>query len=124
MQTNIEEIQINGRAYVAKDSIAPNEIKTVKDAVLVRCESAGVFYGTIAMHDLSSATAKLLNARRVWYWSGAASLSQLAVDGTAKPKECKFPVAVPEITIAKVIEVIPMTQKALDSLNQVAIWKQ
>ncbi len=124
MQTNIEEIQINGRAYVAKDSIVTNEIQTVKGAVLVRCESAGVFYGTIMEHDLATATAKLTNARRVWYWSGAASLSQLAVDGTTKPGECKFPVAVPEITVSKVIEVISMTQKALDSLNAVKIWKQ
>lgn len=123
MQTNTEEIQINGRTYVAKDSISPAEVKTVKDAVMVRCESAGVFYGTMVEHDLASGTAKLSNARRIWYWSGAASLSQLAVDGTAKPKECKFPVAVPEITVAKVIEVIPMTQKALDSLNSVSVWK-
>ena len=123
MQTEINEIEVNGVKYVRKGSecSAP---ATLKDAVLVRCESAGVFYGTIVMHDLSSATAKLTNARRVWYWSGAASLSQLAVDGTAKPKECKFPVAVPEITVSKVIEVIPMTQKALDSLNSVSIWKQ
>lgn len=123
MQTEINEVEVNGVKYVRKGSecSAP---QTLKDAVLVRCESAGVFYGTMVAHDLPSGTAKLTNARRVWYWSGAASLSQLAVDGTAKPKDCKFPVAVPEITVAKVIEVIPMTQKALDSLNQVAIWKQ
>ena len=124
MQTEINEVEINGTKYVRKDSVAPIEVKTVKDAVLVRCESAGVFYGTMLEHDLASGTAKIANARRVWYWSGAASLSQLAIDGTTKPKECKFPVSVPIITVAKVIEVIPMTQKALDSLNGVAVWKQ
>jgi hypothetical protein len=124
MQTDINEIKLNGVDYVRKDSISPATIQTAKDAVLVRCESAGVFYGTMIEHDLATGTAKLSNARRVWYWSGAASLSQLAVDGTAKPNDCKFPVAVPEITVSKVIEVISMTQKALDSLNGVAIWKQ
>lgn len=124
MQTDINEIKLNGVDYVRKDSIPAAMAQTLKDAVLVRCESAGVFYGTMISHDLPSATATLHNARRVWYWSGAASLSQLAVDGTAKPKECKFPVAVPVITVAKVIEVISMTQKALDSLNSVNIWKQ
>ena len=124
MQTDINEIKLNGVDYVRKDSIPAATVQTVDNAVLVRCESAGVFYGKLLEHDLNNSTAKLANARRVWYWSGAASLSQLAVDGTAKPKECKFPVAVPEITVAKVIEVISMTQKALDSLNGVGIWKQ
>lgn len=123
MQTNIEEIQINGRNYVPKDSasVVP---AVVKDAVLVRTETAGVFYGTLAEANMAAGVVRLTNARRVWYWSGAASLSQLAVDGTTKPKECKFPTPVPEITVAKVIEVIPLTQKALDSLNSVAVWKQ
>jgi hypothetical protein len=122
METNIEEIQINGRTYVAKDSVSAPVV--TKDAVLVRCETAGVFYGHLAESAMASGVVKLKNARRVWYWSGAASLSQLAVDGTTKPKECKFPTAVPEITLAKVIEVIPLTQKALDSLNSVPVWKQ
>ncbi|MCF0120546.1 MAG: hypothetical protein HUJ65_02815, partial [Oscillospiraceae bacterium] len=33
---------------------------------------------------------ELTQCRRIWYWSGAASLSQLANDGVRKPDECKF----------------------------------
>lgn len=30
------------------------------------------------------------NVRRIWYWEGANTLSQLAVDGTQLPDKCKF----------------------------------
>ena len=48
--------------------------------VIVRTYSAGVFAGNLKSRDGKEVT--LTNARRLWYWSGAASLSQLAVAGT------------------------------------------
>lgn len=68
--------------------------------------------------------AKLKNSRRLWYWSGAASLSQLAVEGTKKPKECKFPVVMPEQEVSEVLEIIPMTPAAAKSLSEVPVWEQ
>jgi hypothetical protein len=62
---------------------------------MVRTHSAGVFAGTV--ETLDGKVAKLSNARRIYYWDGAATLSQLAVDGTSKPEKCRFPVAVDEI---------------------------
>ena len=93
------------------------------DNVIIRCESAGVFFGQLVSSDLANGVVTLKNARRLWYWSGAASLSQLAVDGTSKPNECKFPVAVPTIQLAKVIEVIPCSPKAVASINDVPVWE-
>lgn len=57
--------------------------------VIIRTRSAGVFAGVLKSYKAGEAI--LNNARRIWYWSGAASLSQLAVDGTSKPHECRFP---------------------------------
>lgn len=68
--------------------------------------------------------AKLKDSRRLWYWSGAASLSQLAVEGTKKPGECKFPIAMPEQEVLGVLEIIPVTDKAKASLDGVSIWQQ
>lgn len=113
-------IELNGRTYVAADSLPP---ATVKDMVIIRSESAGVFFGGLVEKNLAEGWVKLSNARRCWYWSGAASLSQLAVDGTSKPKDCKFPVAVSELTVTKVIEILPLTTKAFESLNSVSVWK-
>ena len=89
---------------------------------MVRTYSAGVFAGVLQYSEGKEAV--LTDARRIWYWAGAASLSQLAVDGTSKPSECKFPVAVPEILLTEVIEIIPMTEKAVASIAKVPVWEQ
>ena len=123
MKQDITEIEVNGVKYVPLASIQLLPMVD-KNMVIVRCKSAGVFFGSVKQGPSESGSIMLTNARRLWYWSGAASLSQLAVDGTSKPKECKFPVAVPEITLLEVIEVIPCTVVAINSLNSVAVWKQ
>ena len=116
-------IVIDDVKYVREDSIAKQETLNADGYVIVRCDRAGVFFGYLSETDLSNGIVKLRNARRLWYWSGAASLSQLAVDGTSKPSACKFPVALAHIQVTGVLEVIPCTQKAVDSINSVAIWK-
>lgn len=124
MNTNIEEMEINGVKYIRKDLVSEAAKLDAKNAAIVRTQSAGVFFGYVAKTDLGNGGVVVVkNARRLWYWSGAASLSQLAVDGTSKPKDCKFPVAMPEVTITGVLEIIPCTEKAATSINSVELWK-
>jgi hypothetical protein len=92
-----------------------------KKYVIVRTHSAGVFAGTLVSRD--GKEVQLSDARRLWYWSGAASLSQLAVDGTSKPVECKFPVAVPSVTLTEAIEILDVTPKAETSIKDVPVWR-
>ena len=66
----------------------------------------------------------MTNVRRIWSWAGAASLSQLAVDGVKNPADCKFTVYVPEMTILGVIEIIPCTDAAIESIEGVKEWKK
>jgi hypothetical protein len=91
--------------------------------LIVRTYSAGVF-AVSDIEDRSSDGKRgtLRNARRLWYWAGAASLSELAAKGTSKPKECKFPVAVDGIEVMEIIELLPVTAKAEKSINSVPIW--
>lgn len=89
---------------------------------MVRTYSAGVFAGKI--EERNGKEVRMSNARRIWYWSGAASLSQLATDGTSNPNGCKFPVAVKEVVLSEAIEIIPMTKTAIASINGVPVWKQ
>lgn len=89
---------------------------------MVRTYSAGVFAGTIA--DRNGKEVRLTNARRMWYWTGAASLSQLATDGTSNPSGCKFPCEVPEVILTEAIEIIPITEKAEASIKAVPVWKK
>ena len=88
---------------------------------IVRADRAGVFFGHIKERVGSEVT--MTNVRRLWYWSGACSLSQLAVDGVKNPGECKFTVIVPEMTILGVIEIIPANEAAVKSIEAVKPWK-
>ena len=63
------------------------------------------------------------HARRLWYWAGAASLSQMAMEGTSKPGACKFPCEVDQIVLTEAIEIITCTDRAEKSIKGVAIWK-
>lgn len=89
--------------------------------VIIRGDRSGVFFGTLKKKN--GTEVKLADCRRLWFWDGAASISQLAVDGTKKTSECKFTVTVPEIVITDVIEVIPCSDKAIKSIEGVEEWK-
>ena len=89
---------------------------------LVRTYSAGVFAGYVESRDGKEVV--LRNARRIWFWAGAASLSQLATDGTSKPDECKFPCLVDKVVLTGAVEIISITRKAKESIEGVAIWKE
>ena len=88
--------------------------------VIIRADKAGVFYGTIIGKDGDEG--ELKDCRRIWYWDGAATLSELALSGV-KRKGSKFSVTVESITILGVIEIIPCTEKAIKSIESVPIWR-
>lgn len=88
---------------------------------IIRADRAGVFFGHIK--ERRGDEADLTDVRRIWYWDGACSLSQLATEGTKNPKACKFTVTVPEMTVLGVIEVIPCTEAAVASIMAVKEWK-
>lgn len=90
--------------------------------VIVRTYSAGVFAGTLVSRKGKEVV--LTNARRIWYWTGAATLSQLAVDGTSSPTTCKFPCAVPRVELTEAIEILDVSEKARESIEGVPIWAQ
>jgi len=95
--------------------------KTKKKYVIIRTHSAGVFAGYLESRKGQEVV--LTNARRIWYWDGAASLSQLAQSGTSKPQNCKFPEAVDRITLTQAIEIIEVSAIAKTSIDGVPIWK-
>lgn len=88
--------------------------------VIVRTYSAGVFAGTLVSRKGQEVV--LANARRIWYWAGAASLSQLAVDGTSQPDKCQFPCEVSRVELLQTIEILDVTPKAQASIKAVPIW--
>lgn len=89
--------------------------------VIVRTYAAGVFAGTLIKKEENEV--ELKDARRLWYWDGAASLSQLSQEGVHKPENCKFPCEVPQVILINVTEIIKVSEKARESIKNVKEWK-
>ena len=119
--SDVKTIKIDDVEYVRKDSVAI--LDNAENYVVIRTQSAGVHAGYLSETKLAHGEVTLKNARRIWYWDGAASLSQLATEGVSKPENCKFSVVVPQITLLGVIEIIPCTIKAISNISKVKIWK-
>lgn len=112
------EIEIDGICYVKKDS----QPELTEDYVIIRTYSAGVHAGYLVKQN--GQEVELKNSRRIWYWDGAASLSQLAMEGVSKPQNCKFAMTLPKLVLTQAIEIIPCSKKAQKIIEGVAVWKQ
>lgn len=91
---------------------------------IIRTYSAGVFFGNIK--SLKGTECVVTNCRRLWSWSGAASLSQLAIEGTKQPTGCKFTMTVTDpdgVYLPQSVEIIPCSEQAVNSINSVKEWK-
>lgn len=93
-----------------------------RNYVIVRTYSAGVFAGNL--EGAEGKVVVLTNARRLWYWDGAASLSQLAMEGTKAPQNCKFPCEVSRVRLLEAIEILDTTPEAEKSIKGVPVWKK
>lgn len=93
-----------------------------KQKYIVRCDRAGVFYGEI--EGRNGQEIKMRNVRCLWYWDGAATLLQLAAEGTIRPESCKFTMTVDSLVVLDAIEIIPCTAEAIKSIEGIEEWKR
>jgi hypothetical protein len=112
VRNNKKDKKTMGKAV--KKSIAKETRK------IVRTYSAGVFFGNVESRNGQEVV--MTSARRIWYWAGAASLSELAQRGTSNPTACKFPVAMDRVILTQAIEIIDVTPEAAASIDGVAVW--
>ncbi len=123
MKTDINEIEVNGVQYVKKGSTPVPCVSTDGlPYVVVRSRDSGCHAGYLKSEEGNTIT--LVHSRRLWYWSGASTLSQLAEEGVKTPEKCKMPQEVQEITIYGVCEKIKASSECRKTLNNVPIWKQ
>ena len=97
-------------------------MKNQEQKYIVRCDRAGVFYGEIEGRD--GREIKMRNVRCIWYWDGAATLLQLATEGTMNPDNCKFTMTIDSLEVLDAIEIIPCTSEAIKSIEAVKEWKR
>ena len=118
-----ETIKSDEVEYVRKGSISKQAEKVDgMEYVIIRSYDAGCFAGYLSSKE--ERTVVLKKARRLWYWSGAASLSQLSMQGVSDKNNCKFPCEVDSIIIDNVCEVITATEKARVCISEVKIWEK
>jgi len=116
------EISIDDVKYIRQDSINKKaEAMDGMDYVLIRTYSAGVFTGYLKSRDGKEVV--LLDAIRLWKWYGAASLSQLSMEGVKNPSNCKFGMPVREIILTEAIEIHIASEQAMISIKSVPSWK-
>jgi len=94
--------------------------KHIGAKVIIRGDRSGVFFGTLTEQD--GREVELKDARRLWYWDGANSISDIAIKGVKKPKNCRFTSPVGKISILDAVEIIPCTGDAIKNINEVAVW--
>lgn len=118
---NIEELTIGQAKELATLFSAPQQPQQsslnsmVGKKCVVRTSSAGVWFGEIA--EKSGNEVILKNARRMWYWHAAESisLSAVALYGINQDKS-KIVAAVPTVWL-EAIELIPASDKAITSIE-------
>ena len=122
MDKNPESIIVNGVKYVPEGTNTKAKSLDGMKYIICRTYSAGVFAGYL--ESKTGQEVVLRNARRLWYWKGAASLSQLAEEGVKCPTECKFPQEVDKVELLQAVEILDATEAAQESINSVPVWKQ
>ena len=115
-------VDINGTRYVRGDLAELAAPLDGKPYVIVRTYSAGCFAGYLERREGKGG--RLLLARRLWHWEGAASLSELAVHGSSAPAKCLFPAPTPWHELTEIIEVIGCTEAGRASIQGVPVWSR
>lgn len=122
-----ETMIIDDVKYVRADSVTQQaeEVDGMEYCV-IRSYGAGVFCGYVKERkaEPNGINVTLVNSRRIYFWSGACSLSQLAVEGLKDLENSKIAMVVPIQTVANVIEIIPMSKIAAKQIQGAKVWKK
>jgi hypothetical protein len=114
-----KEIIVDGVRYVPETDQRADKLDGLEYKI-VRTYSAGVFAGYLESED--GQVVVLRKARRLYYWDGAATLSQLAEEGVSKVENCKFPKEVSKVKLLQAIEILDCTKQAQNSIASVPVW--
>ena len=92
--------------------------KFIGQHVVVRTYAAGVHLGTLvaAESQPTGVAVVLADSRRLWKWSGAFTLSEVATIGV-HPDASRIAAAVPELLVLNAIEIIPTTADARSTFD-------
>ena len=117
-----KKVMIDGEEFVKADELKA-ELVDGMEFKIVRTYSAGVFAGYIEEVSENGKRVVIRKAIRLHAWQGAASLSQMAMEGTNKPSGCRFAMAVDKVSVSECIELLDCTLQAQKSIEGAKSWK-
>lgn len=93
----------------------------IGQTVLVRDHRAGVHVGELVSLDLATKSCVLKNARKVWYWEGAASVHGIAAKGLSHTGSKVAP-PVEMVATCDVVEVVLCSSEGATSVATCPVW--
>jgi hypothetical protein len=111
-----------GMKEMASKKTVSKPVKTEKlPFVVVRAYRAGVHAGELVSRKGTEVV--LRNSIRIWEWSGAMNLSELAVYGAKNRSECRFAVPVEKSEILDACEIIYTQPEGAAMIRETATWR-
>lgn len=94
--------------------------KFIGKKCIIRGDRSGVLFGTV--ESINGQEVELSNFRKLHYWDGASAVEELALNGTNKPKNCRFTVFVEYGLVSDMIQLNECTEKSIKSIEKVESW--
>jgi predicted oxidoreductase len=91
----------------------------ISKKVIVRGIQSGVYFGTLKKNSKDNVV--LENVRNLWYYKGANNLSDVATKGISRT-DSKISCVVSEMEFKDIIQIIPCSQKSIESIENADIW--
>lgn len=126
-KVKVDKLEIDGSVYIRQDSVQQSAEKLDDmDYVLIRSHGAGVFIGYLKSKEYQPAgtVVTLVNSRNIYYWNGAAGISQIAENGISDSSSSKLTIPVKLREVSNVIEILPISKTAQENLDKIPVWKR
>lgn len=116
----MKKVIVDGVEYVPASEVqtlTPTKKLNGLTYCIIRTYSAGVWAGYVDLKNYGEQMV-VKDARRLWRWWSEFTLSALALTGIkpGKEKENKYAMAVSEVYLTNVIEIIPCSEEAKEQI--------
>ena len=92
----------------------------INKTVIARIDRAGVFMGTLSHID--NDIIRLTDVRRIYYWRGALSVTDMAANGIASGKVTK-PCEIVEFNRSALVELNQCSEAAINRIKAIDAWE-
>lgn len=89
--------------------------------IIARIERAGVFHGILDYKDAE--ITRMKDVRRIYYWKGALSVTDMAVNGILNDSQVTIPASVVEFETPQVVELIECSNISSEIIENIKPWK-